>query len=260
MKRLGIHSIIQLVQWTLSAQKSEIAELAPIVLSFWKQKDQLAQRVIETSIDDLSEDLVCLIEKLNSNHKLDSASVGLTGSLFSKDTDFAEFFQERLRFKLARLQQTVSVSVKILQNTTLGSLRMLDSLKWKNLPVFDLDTDTSATLCDANAIRSEKEKHLAQTILPLALGLSLTEKRNEKSMNLDKMDVEEAIELMISEDQSIFSKISKNKTSIGILVDNVCRAFQSGGRLFYVGAGTSGRLGNQFGLSASKFVLKDLIC
>lgn len=95
-------------------------------------------------------------------------------------------------------------------------------------------------------IRCKNEIQLAQNILPVALGLSLTEKRNEKSMNLDRMDVEDAIDLMISVEQSIFGEITKSKTSIRILVERVCRAFQNGGRLFYVGAGTSGRLGKSF--------------
>ncbi|KAG4077521.1 hypothetical protein HA402_002948 [Bradysia odoriphaga] len=250
MKRLGLHSLKQLVQWTLSAKKNEIADLAPLVLLSWKQNDELAQSVIEGSIDSLSDDLVCLVGKLNSQqNKLNSISVGLTGSLFSKDICFAKAFQDKLHSKLAHHQRTITVSVEILQNTALGSLRILDSLKWKVLPLFDPNSDSSQTLYDSKnselltEIRCKNEKQLAQTILPIALGLSLTEKRNEKSMNLDKMDVEEAIDLMVYEDRSIFGKISESKTSIRILVEEVCRAFQNGGRLFYVGAGTSGRLG-----------------
>lgn len=260
MKHIGMQSFKQLVMWTLSAKKDEIAELAPIVLLLWKQKDEIAEIVINESIEDLSDDCLCLIRKLRSYDSLKNSlitepshgtkagkiSVGLTGSLFSKDNDFAEAFKKRFHSKLLK-QGTVGASVKILRNTTLGCLKMLDPLKWKNLTDFDLEILPDPKICEIrDVLRHEKEKQLAENVLPVALGLSLTEKRNEKSMNLDRMNVEDAIDLMISEEESIFNKISENKKSIEILIEEVCKAFQNGGRLFYVGAGTSGRLGNIF--------------
>lgn len=256
MKQLGMQSLKQLVLWTLTAKKNEIAELAPLVLLSWKQKDEIAQIVIDDSIADLSDDCVCLIEKLcrpsaslSNDHdaKFGRVSIGLIGSLFSKDNDFADAFKRRLNSKLLKQGGVTFVSVKILQNTALGSLRMIDPLKWKTLPNFDLNSQPTETLDNSDVratIRRENDRQLAENILPVALGLSLTEKRNEKSMNLDRMDVNDAIDLMIVEEQSIFNEIAKNKKSIGILVEKVCKAFQNGGRLFYVGAGTSGRLGN----------------
>lgn len=255
MKQLRMHSLKEIVVWTLSAKKNEIAELAPLILQMWKQQDEIAQIVITESIVDLSDDCICLIEKLYPLHhingttestgktKVGRISIGLTGSLFSKDSAFAEAFKERLHSKL--LKRGVGfVTVKILENTTLGSLKMLNPTKWKTVPHFDSNFFSAKTFHNVQTQnRSESELQLAQSILPVALGLSLTEKRNEKSMNLDRMEVEDAVHLMIIEEQSIFDKIAENKKSIEILVQKVCRAFQNGGRLFYVGAGTSGRLG-----------------
>ncbi len=257
MQQLEIHSLKELVVWSLSAKKHEIAELAPLVLDLWKQKDDIAGMVINASVDDLSDDLICLVGKFRTVERI---AIGLTGSLFSKDSDFTDAFKRRLHSKLVEKSVTIK-SVKILRNTTLGSLKMLDPLKWKIVPDF---IPNSNSLFDERAeIRCKKESQLAQNILPIALGLSLTEKRNEKSMNLDRMDVEDAIELMIAEEQSIFGKIRENKASIRILVERVCKAFQSGGRLFYVGAGTSGRLGkklfNFFIYSTSKLIPNQLI-
>lgn len=263
MKQLGMQSLKQLVKWALSAKKNEIAELAPLVLLMWKQNDKIAQIAVNDNIVDLSDDCVCLIRSFlhhpHCNTSSDSAlthdtkfgrvSVALTGSLFSKDNHFANTFKQRLHSELLK-HGVAFLSVKVIQNTALGSLRMLDPLKWKFIPHFELNSQATETLYNSDvlaaAIRCETEKRLAANILPVALGLSLTEKRNERSMNLDTMDVEDAIDLMIVEEQSIFNEIAKNKQSIGILVRKVCKAFQSGGRLFYVGAGTSGRLGNLF--------------
>lgn len=252
LKQLGMHSLKQLVLWTLSAKKNEIAELAPLVLQMWKRKDEIAGVVINESIEDLADDCVCLIGKL-STHKhvtTDSKgariSVGLTGSLFSKDSDFCVAFKERLHSELLK-QGVASVSVEILQNTTLGSLKMLDPIKWKSIPHFDLNFQSIEAVDNSvRQLRCENEEQLMQSILPVALGLSLTERRNEESMNLDRMDIKDAIDLMITEERSIFDKIAESKNSIEILVEKVCEAFQNGGRLFYVGAGTSGRLGISF--------------
>lgn len=258
MKYLGLRSLKQLITWSLSAKKDEIAKLAPLVLLKWKKEEEIAKCVIEESIADLCADCICLVEKLQKGRcsseppaiqarsnkatndvKLANIYIGLTGSLLSKDKEFAEEFRKRLRSEL--LQRGVSVSFNILQNTALGSLKMLDKLKWKIIPQLDLQSTENVEVpkvtCDEN------EKDLVEKMLPVALGLSLTERRNEKSMNLDKMNIDEAIDLMINEEESIFHKISEHKNSIRILIEKVCHAFQNGGRLFYVGAGTSGRLG-----------------
>ena len=72
---------------------------------------------------------------------------------------------------------------------------------------------------------------------------SPTEQRNPRSMRLDKMGVREAIALMLSEDARIPRKLLAESPRIERVIRAVARAFRRGGRLFYVGAGTSGRLG-----------------
>ncbi len=62
-------------------------------------------------------------------------------------------------------------------------------------------------------------------------------------MNLDTMPVGSAIDLMLAGDESIPLAIRKEKRKIEWVVRKVAAAFDAGGRLFYVGAGTSGRLG-----------------
>jgi N-acetylmuramic acid 6-phosphate (MurNAc-6-P) etherase len=73
--------------------------------------------------------------------------------------------------------------------------------------------------------------------------LSPTERRNTRSLKLDKMPVEKAVELMLNEDTLIPAAVEKDKRAIAALAKRVARAFAAGGRLLYVGAGTSGRLG-----------------
>jgi N-acetylmuramic acid 6-phosphate etherase len=62
-------------------------------------------------------------------------------------------------------------------------------------------------------------------------------------MNLDKLPVSKAVALMLREDAGITKRLFPERHRIAQVVEAVARAFRRGGRLCYVGAGTSGRLG-----------------
>ena len=79
--------------------------------------------------------------------------------------------------------------------------------------------------------------------IPTSRGLSPTELRNPRSMKLDRMSVPAAIRLMLEEDAEIPAALMREQRKIHQAIQLIVSAFQSGGRLFYVGAGTSGRLG-----------------
>ncbi len=70
-----------------------------------------------------------------------------------------------------------------------------------------------------------------------------TEQRNPKSMDLDKMTSYEAVKLMNDEDKTVAYAVEKALPEIARAVDLVVDSLNKGGRLVYVGAGTSGRLG-----------------
>jgi N-acetylmuramic acid 6-phosphate etherase len=71
----------------------------------------------------------------------------------------------------------------------------------------------------------------------------LTERRNPASTNLDKLSAQEIVRLMNDEDDKIAAAVAREIPSIARAVDAIVRGIQNGGRLFYVGAGSSGRLG-----------------
>ena len=62
-------------------------------------------------------------------------------------------------------------------------------------------------------------------------------------MKLDKLPLGEAVTLMLSEDAGVPRKLLAERRRIEQVIRAIVRAFRRGGRLFYVGAGTSGRLG-----------------
>ncbi len=70
-----------------------------------------------------------------------------------------------------------------------------------------------------------------------------TEKRNEKTTDLDNMSISTALKLMNQEDQQVAKAIQKVLPEIKPVIEATITAFKHGGRLIYLGAGTSGRLG-----------------
>lgn len=72
--------------------------------------------------------------------------------------------------------------------------------------------------------------------------LQLTEHRHPASRNLDRMSASAIVRLMNREDRGVARAVQKELPAIARAVDAVVRAMQFGGRLIYLGAGSSGRL------------------
>lgn len=74
-------------------------------------------------------------------------------------------------------------------------------------------------------------------------GHLLTEQINPQSQNLDRLSSLEIVDLFNQEDNQTIEAIAKARIPLAKTIDATASAFKQGGRLFYVGAGTSGRLG-----------------
>ena len=70
-----------------------------------------------------------------------------------------------------------------------------------------------------------------------------TESRNVRSANIDTLPVIEILRIINEEDKGVPFAVEKALPDIAALVEDIVRAFSNGGRLVYIGAGTSGRLG-----------------
>ena len=71
----------------------------------------------------------------------------------------------------------------------------------------------------------------------------MTEQRNPRSEDLDRLDAQGLVDLINREDREVAPAVARERERIARAVELVAGAFRSGGRLLYVGAGTSGRLG-----------------
>ncbi|HNS20637.1 MAG TPA: N-acetylmuramic acid 6-phosphate etherase [Sedimentisphaerales bacterium] len=73
--------------------------------------------------------------------------------------------------------------------------------------------------------------------------LPTTEKRNPRSAEIDTLSTIEIVDLINAEDRTVPDAVGSQRKSIAAAIDVIVDRFRAGGRLFYVGAGTSGRLG-----------------
>lgn len=69
-----------------------------------------------------------------------------------------------------------------------------------------------------------------------------TEQRNPKTMELDTMTAEQLVRVMNEEDATVAAAVARELPQIAAAVERIAQILRQGGRLIYVGAGTSGRL------------------
>jgi len=73
--------------------------------------------------------------------------------------------------------------------------------------------------------------------------LPTTELRNSASENIDRLSTRQIVDLINAEDALVPAAVARQSKQIAAAIDLIAARFKEGGRLFYVGAGTSGRLG-----------------
>ena len=70
-----------------------------------------------------------------------------------------------------------------------------------------------------------------------------TEQRNQETFGLDEMTISQALDIMNKEDNKVAQAVKKELDSIEPVIKHTIKSFKNNGRLIYMGAGTSGRLG-----------------
>jgi N-acetylmuramic acid 6-phosphate etherase len=70
-----------------------------------------------------------------------------------------------------------------------------------------------------------------------------TEAINPSSLDIDKLNPGDIVDLMINEDRKMLAAVQRERERIAVGVEMITAALRKGGRMIFVGAGTSGRLG-----------------
>ena len=77
----------------------------------------------------------------------------------------------------------------------------------------------------------------------LNLGKLTTESRNQNTLNIDKVSTSEMVKIINNEDKKVAEAVERELPQIAEAIDEIVERMHKGGRLIYIGAGTSGRLG-----------------
>lgn len=89
-----------------------------------------------------------------------------------------------------------------------------------------------------NKILVKKQSQLIDELKQMS-----TESQNQDTLDIDLLNAKDILEKINSEDQKVADVVKKIIPQIALAVDDIVKAFANGGRLIYIGAGTSGRLG-----------------
>ena len=208
---LSLNNLDELVRWVQTADKMDIAMLAPVVFEAANEGDARMMEIIEEGARVLCE----YTEAVASGLHLLAPKVALIGGLFHRDSIYTHAFRRRLKKNLPDARVAVAESAPELGAAWLAS-----------------------ELCDRTAVRPK----LSETEID-GLAAALTEQRNPRSENLEKMSGRELVQVFVEEEKFVQAALRAAAAELTSAVEIVAESLRNGGRLFYVGAGSSGRIG-----------------
>ena len=208
---LSLNNLDELVRWAQTADKMEIAMLAPVVFEAAAGGDACVNEIVEEGARVLCE----YTEAVASRLHLLAPKVALMGGLFHRDSIYTHAFRRKLKKNLPDARVTVA----------------------ERPPEFGAAW-LAAEKVDHVAFQSKlSEKEIED------LAAALTEQRNPRSENLGKMSARQLAELFVEEEKFVEDALRGATADLARAIEIVTESLRNHGRLFYVGAGSSGRIG-----------------
>lgn len=222
---LALNNPEDLIPWSMDARKDELASLATAVFAAARERDPIAEAVLGEAAQALADDGHACASRVAQ--PTDRVQFVFNGGVLLKNPSFAKAVELRLKTRWSR-----SIITPVSGPSSWGAVRL------------------AAEATDLEPVEAQP----ADPLLPglpadhPAFDLSLlrqspTEKRNSKSDGFAEMKLADAMEVMLADSAGIIRALRKEAPALLWAVKAVANAFKSEHRLFYVGAGTSGRLG-----------------
>ncbi|MBV9009778.1 MAG: N-acetylmuramic acid 6-phosphate etherase, partial [Verrucomicrobia bacterium] len=205
LSSLSLRNFDELVRWAKTAGKTQIAALAPVVFRAAAEGDQALERVIAASATALADFAAAVASRL----QLAAPEVVLMGGVFEQQPSYVERFRAGLHQHLPNAAVALSTTPPELGAAWLAR--------------------GDAVFSGAVELRSE-------------LSWS-TESPNTRSENLDELTPIELVELFLLEERAVENALRSGADELARAIELASVVLGNGGRVFYVGAGTSGRLG-----------------
>jgi N-acetylmuramic acid 6-phosphate etherase len=249
LRKLQLNEPDELIGWAQNAGKTEIAALAVEVFQAWAKRDKIASDVLAGAADSLARDAASCARKLAAPGS--DVQFVFAGSVLLRQPRFAQLVGRKVKMLWPR-----AIITALKRESVWGAVELarqqfkVQSSRFK-VQGSRLAGPLTPSLSECESAPRGRSKVGQASRLPPSRDraggtpalLSPTEQRNPRSMNLDKLPLADAIGLMLREDAKIPGAILKERMRIERAVRLIVRAFRREGRLIYVGAGTSGRLG-----------------
>lgn len=211
-----------------SIPRKKIADFASCVFEHAEAMDSVAVEIIEAAIASLAKSTAAVVAKLTATTQ-GALPVVCCGGIARGSELFRDRFETALR--AARVKGIIDFPDA---SPALGAARLA-------LHEIGVDAQTSPLSSD-NTVDVEMGDDAALGVFEECRALA-TEQRNLASADIDAADVIDILRVMNGEDHVVAPAVEKVLPAIAEAVERIVAAIKSGGRLFYIGAGTSGRLG-----------------
>ncbi|MES2709752.1 MAG: N-acetylmuramic acid 6-phosphate etherase [Verrucomicrobiota bacterium] len=233
-----------LIDWSMQAAKMDLAALAIPVFRAAALRDSLARRILEDAAEALAADANACAAKLASSSK--TVQFVLNGGVLLKNPGFCRDVAKRLKTAFP-----AAVVVPLAKSSVWGAVALARQIpiappksraarnKKAAASVLD-DGDSTVPAAPTGSVADGGSSGFE---ILTALRDSPTERRNPRSQHLDTMPLPEAVDLMLDEEGRVPAAIGQERASLVRVIEAVIHAFQNEGSLFYIGAGTSGRMG-----------------
>jgi N-acetylmuramic acid 6-phosphate etherase len=234
LRQLLLNTPNELVDWANAASKTDLAALAVGVFDAAARGDRIAKPVVVAAASSLCQAAVACATRLVKPGR--QAEFFLTGGVLLKQSAFAASVKRQLR----RLWPHCLVRPLAREAAWGAVVHATDA--WLASRSAAVRPPGAATPDPAHPI-SLPLSPSPNGFLPTSSDFSPTEQRNPRSRKLDRMPLARAVGLMLSEDARIPAALLRERARIEKAIRLIVRSLRRGGRLFYIGAGTSGRLG-----------------
>lgn len=229
-----------LIEWSSSASKTELASLARVVFeAAASRQDEIALAILHRATLRLSKDAVTCAARIARAGE--TVQFVLNGSVLLKNPAFTEGVVARIRgawpeARITPLERPAvwgAVEMARREDSAVSTLRSVDPTPITPITPITPSTPAIAPLPGTPPAATDWRP----------VSASPTESRHPRSTRLSELPLPDAIRLILEDDETIPGKILAESPHIEWTIRAVVRAFAADGRLFYCGAGTSGRLG-----------------
>jgi N-acetylmuramic acid 6-phosphate etherase len=242
LRALALNQPEELIDWVQSAAKADMAALAREVFRVAQVRDPLALKIIRTAAVRLACMALDCARLLGS--RPGPVEFVLAGGLLQRQPLYARGVRRAIlqgwapAFFCALDRESAWGAVQLAQEFHRTFAQPTERSRLHR----ETHAGTSQSIRRSTSAAPKPGLELSPQEMT-GLSVATTEQRNPRSMNLDRMPLRAAIRLMLDEEARANRAVLAEAASIEKAIRLIERTFRKGGRLFYVGAGTSGRLG-----------------